>query len=160
MECPSISSFRIQISSPEETCGIDCVLSTETQQFTYRIARGLAKYVSSGDSHDPKYDAWGESKSLTKSCNNVTTSGHREYFSNSSASHTLRLYPSDEFVQNYSTQNPIISTAGAVLVVLLTSLAFLVYDALVRKEFHDKQAVLDAKRQFMRFGKLKVHLSM
>ena len=44
-----------------------------------------------------------------------------------------------------------VTTIGAVMVIIFTSLAFLVYDALVRQEFHDAQAVLLAKRQFMRY---------
>lgn len=131
--------------SSEEAYGIDCILSTQTQQFTYRITRGVASYVGEGDLHDPKYDDWCESKSLTSksSKHEHGTSAsfedqQREFYSNSSASYSLKLYPTDEFIQVYSTKNPITSAVGAVLIVLMTIFAFLVYDALVRKEFNDK----------------------
>jgi len=72
-------------------------------------------------------------------------------FTDSSASYVLTLYPAPEFINNYSTKNPIIATVGAVLIIVFTSAAFLLYDALVRKEVNDKKVVLEAKRNFMRF---------
>jgi len=53
--------------------------------------------------------------------------------------------------KTYGTRNPMMATVGAVVIIIFTSLAFLVYDFLVRQEFHDAQAVLEAKRQFMRY---------
>ena len=47
----------------------------------------------------------------------------------------------------YSTTNPKFATIGAVCIMAFTTLAFLLYDALVRTVVRDKQAILDAKRQ-------------
>ena len=63
----------------------------------------------------------------------------------------MSLYPSRDFVESYSTRNPVFATVGAVCIIVFTSLAFFLYDALVRHEFHNKQVILEAKRKFMRF---------
>ena len=51
----------------------------------------------------------------------------------------------------YSTDNPRFATMGAVLIVIITSFIFFVYDLAVRREFIAKQQLLQAKRHFMRF---------
>ena len=61
------------------------------------------------------------------------------------------MYPCDDLFQVYATNNPKIATIGAVLVILSTSMLFFVYDFLVRREFHAKRELLQAKRRFMRF---------
>ena len=40
---------------------------------------------------------------------------------------------------------------GALLIVLMTSMIFLTYDCTVRREFNEKQQLLNAKRMFMRY---------
>lgn len=72
-------------------------------------------------------------------------------FGDASASYSLTLYPSAEFFEVYSTSNPTIATVGAVCIIIFTSLLFFLYDFFVRQEFHQTQAILQAKRQFMRF---------
>ena len=72
-------------------------------------------------------------------------------FGNYSASYSLALYPNDELFDVYSTINPVAATMGAVGVIIFTSLLFFMYDFFVRQEFHKKKAIIDAKRQFVRF---------
>ena len=63
----------------------------------------------------------------------------------------LRLYPSDNFYLSYHTKNPRNATLVAVVVIVVTSLLFLLYDSFVRHEFRGRKNVLEAKRRFMRY---------
>lgn len=77
----------------EEIRGVDCVLSTATQSFTYSITNGIATYVGKGDSHDSEFSDEGRSIILTG----------EGLFSDTSASYTLTVYPTAEFLEVYST---------------------------------------------------------
>ena len=72
-------------------------------------------------------------------------------FTNSSASYALTLYPTGDFFNVYSTNNPWIASLGVAVVMVLTSVLFVLYNNLMRREFHAEQALLQAKRQFMRY---------
>jgi signal transduction histidine kinase len=74
-----------------------------------------------------------------------------EFYTEKSPTYTLSLYPNHDFFEVYHTNNPKIAMIGAVCIILFTSLAFFLYDFFVRREFHAKQELLQAKRQFMRF---------
>lgn len=65
--------------------------------------------------------------------------------------YTLALYPTDQLYEVYSTTNPRVAAAGAVCMIVLTSLLFWLYDFLVRREFLAKKEILDSKRKIMRF---------
>jgi len=121
--------------------GIDMVLSSPTQQVSYRVIQGVVTYQGIGDLHDPKYDEM-------KKEGNVTIPG---YFASQSTHYTLTLYPSDTVYEIYSTKNPYYATVGAICVMIFTVLMFLAYDCLVRREFSAKHELLKAKRHFMRY---------
>jgi signal transduction histidine kinase len=72
-------------------------------------------------------------------------------FGNYSASYSLTLYPNGELFEVYSTNNPVAATVGVVCIIIFMSLLFFMYDFFVRQEFHQKKAIIDAKRQFVRF---------
>jgi signal transduction histidine kinase len=72
-------------------------------------------------------------------------------FSGDSASYTLSLYPSGQFYDRYRTNNPLIVSFGAIGISLFVSFMFYMYDSLVRHDICKKKAILDARRQFMRF---------
>jgi signal transduction histidine kinase len=91
--------------------------------------------------HDDKFDNYRRTVLLTK----------KGLFSSSSASYTLTLYPNEELFDVYSTRNPNVATAGTVCIIIFTSFLFILYDFFVRQEFNVKRAVLEAKRNFVRF---------
>jgi signal transduction histidine kinase/CheY-like chemotaxis protein len=124
-----------------EVSGIDCVLSTENQVYTYYVVDGNATFKGEGDLHDSEYDGYLREIALTAD----------GFFSGTSATYTLRLYPSDEFFEIYTTSNPTIATIGAVCIIIFTSLLFFLYDFWVRQEFNEKKELLEAKRKFVRF---------
>ena len=74
-----------------------------------------------------------------------------DLFMPNSPSYTLELYPSDEFYDTYRTSNPVAASIGAVVGMIFTSVLFLLYDFLVRRDINYKRELLDAKRQFVRF---------
>ena len=51
----------------------------------------------------------------------------------------------------YISEGPLVASIAVVVGIVLTMLAFLFYDFFVRKEFHAKRELLQARRQFMRF---------
>ena len=126
-----------------ETSGVDCVLETDTDAWTYTVRNGIAEFKGIGDLHSVDYTKYGKTASLTGEPG--------EYFSSYSNQYKLTLYPNRELFEVYSTKNPFIATIGAVCIILFTSLSFLLYDFFVRQEFNEKRAVLKAKRLFVRY---------
>jgi signal transduction histidine kinase/CheY-like chemotaxis protein len=94
-----------------------------------------------GDLHDPKYDNSRRSINLTGT----------QYYNNASAIYRLSLYPTDTLYGVFSTSNPTTAAVGSVLIIIFTSLLFVLYDFFVRKEFTTKDDLLDSKRRFVRF---------
>jgi len=81
-------------------------------------------------------------------------------YSASSPTYSLSVYPTDEFFDVYSTNNPVMATVGSVCIIIFTSILFLLYDFFVRQESHHKLALLKAKRQFIRFVRYVVCVSL
>ena len=94
-----------------------------------------------GDLHQAKYDDLRESTQITGTDLYTDTSPH----------YTLSLYPNEDMFEAYYTKNPRIATFGVVGIVLVMSLVFFFYDFCVRREFHEKEDLLQAKRNFMRW---------
>jgi len=94
-----------------------------------------------GDIHDAKFDQYRRAINLTDT----------ESYSDFSADYQLELYPSEEFFDIYRTNNPLYAAIGAFLCIVLTTIAFLLYDFYVRKDFNSKRELLEAKRKFVRF---------
>ena len=95
-----------------------------------------------GDLHDPDYTDYGRSVQLTP------PGLYSEEFS---AKYSLTLYPSDPFFDAYHTSNPKVAAGGAVVILLLTSVYFILYDIFVRQEVDYERKLLKAKRTFVRF---------
>eukprot|EP00549_Striatella_unipunctata_P007205 CAMPEP_0118677972 /NCGR_PEP_ID=MMETSP0800-20121206/2939_1 /TAXON_ID=210618 ORGANISM="Striatella unipunctata, Strain CCMP2910" /NCGR_SAMPLE_ID=MMETSP0800 /ASSEMBLY_ACC=CAM_ASM_000638 /LENGTH=863 /DNA_ID=CAMNT_0006573735 /DNA_START=141 /DNA_END=2732 /DNA_ORIENTATION=- len=124
-----------------EVSGIDCIIETKDQAFTYTINDGIAKYRSDSDLHEPKYDHLERCVTLTDK--NLYSEGSPEY--------KLCLYPNKKLYKSYVTNNPRLATIGTVSIIVFTSLLFFVYDFFVRRDVTAKKELLQAKRRFMRF---------
>ena len=94
-----------------------------------------------GDLHDEAFARFGQTIPLNSP----------GIYSISSPNYTLSLYPTQDFFDVYATENPLGATVGAVCIVVLTACVFFLYDFFVRKEFHHKEAMDKAKRDFVRF---------
>lgn len=121
--------------------GVDVVLRTENFAHTYRVVNGNVTYLGEGTTYlnpNPRFSSVGRHI-------------NPNYFSNITVKYYMDIYSNKEFYQAYSTNNARTACIGAVLIIVGTSLLFFFYDYFVRKEFHDKRKLLEAKRQFVRF---------
>lgn len=123
------------------TDGIDCVIETGTQVYSYTVTGGVASVKGKGDLHDARYDAFGRSVLLTDD----------GLFNEESARFTITFYPTRLFFEGFNTRNPMVSSIGAVCVIIFTSLLFVLYDFLVRQQLNENKTILEAKRKFVRF---------
>jgi len=121
--------------------GIDAVFRTEHRAVTFTVINGKPEFVDVGDHHDSRYDEYEQTVQLVD----------YSLFTKDSPTFWFSLYPNEAFASNYETNNPAIATTVTVCIMLLTSLFFFLYDWFVRREFHAKRTLLDARRQFMRF---------
>ncbi len=74
-----------------------------------------------------------------------------EMHGNSTFSITLKIYPTEAFMKTYRTNNPLIATIIIVCMMFILTVVFCMYDWYVRNEFHFKNELLEAKRNFIRF---------
>lgn len=125
----------------DEVSGIDAVFKTATTSVTYRVDNGAASIVGEGDYHDTKYDKYSECVELL----------NKSLYAEGSPNLRLTLTPNDDFNAAYETNNPMLATVGTICAIVLTSIAFFLYDCFVRREFNAKQELLEARRTFMRF---------
>ena len=127
---------------------VDVVLYTEKSAHTYHIVGGEAVYVGPGRDHEVNAQ--------------FQVTGVRinpNYFSNTTTKYFMDVYSTQAFVDsvtlslgNDNVSNiPLATCIGTVLIMVFTSLLFVLYDYFVRKEFDDNKKLLDAKRQFVRF---------
>ncbi|KAL3910862.1 MAG: hypothetical protein SGILL_007521, partial [Bacillariaceae sp.] len=125
--------------------GIDAIFETETRSVSYTIIDGQVHLVGEGMIYNPMC----EEQMLT------TELLDPELFSSNHGttprSVKFHLVPNAAFYQTYQTNNAIRATIVVVLSVVVTMLIFFLYDFSVRREFHAKRELLEARRQFMRF---------
>lgn len=125
----------------DEISGIDAVFKTADRPVTFTIVNGQAELVGEGDFHNSKYDKYAQTIELVD----------RSLYTDDSPIFWFTLVPNDAFYGVYETNNPIVATIVAVCIILATSLFFVLYDFCVRREFHAKRELMEARRQFMRF---------
>ena len=131
----------------EVTQGVQCVLThthgslhvahSHVDEFTFTIRNGVVESIIEGDVHDTKYDNLHVGGNLTS---------HQ-----SLGGYSLKITPTDEFIDSYATNNPRNATIAALSVIVLITVLFFFYDFFVQREFHERRQVLDAKRTFIRY---------
>ena len=126
-----------------EVSGIDCVLRTDTQVYTYYIENGVAKLKGEGDLHEQDISVTAYSQEIL-----LTGTG---LYSDTSVEYTLTLYPTDSFFEVYRTKNPAIAAFAAAMCIIVTSFFFVFYDFYFLIDFNAKRELLEAKRKFVRF---------
>ena len=103
--------------------------------FTYRIDGLEVKSIGFGDHHRSKFDGMERSTSLTEGLQVAagTRLGLRLNYGDSDCRYDLRVYPSQQFYDEYNTTTPIIMTFAVAMVFVFTAVMFLVYDRLVER---------------------------
>ena len=90
------------------------------QAFSFRIDGPSVTYLGNEDIHETKFDP-------------IKVSTQFSPFPDFECTHTLDLYPSSEFKNEYETSQPIIYTAAVVGMFLVTVMVFFLYDVLVQR---------------------------
>ena len=119
---------------PQNAVGMIAVLSsTCNQTFTFRVDGPSVSSLGQGDLHDPQYDDHRLDVSFTASINKRYTDRQYRGFpvDEEGCQYTLSIYASQELEDTYISNMPIYYTCGAVLISLLTSGLFILYDRLV-----------------------------
>ena len=125
---------------------------------TYKVQKGEVIYVGPGSSTQVEEDNGddedgGDDDNAMKHGFFYSATAHinPNYFSNTTVEYYMDIYSTHEFTNIYTTRNPFIACVGTVCTILGTALLFLAYDYFVRREFHSKKKLLQAKRRFVRF---------
>jgi hypothetical protein len=126
--------------APSVMTDIDVILRTDSSTFTFHFKHGAASYKGPGDIHQHKFDR------------------HRKVFeikfpgaSPTSLNYTMTFYPTQAFYDTYHTDTPLIVCVVSLLIVLGTSLIFLIYDFFVKRESLEQTRILEAKQTYVRF---------
>jgi hypothetical protein len=95
------------------------------QTFSYQIMGPEAAYLGPGDMHDPDYDSYEESSNF------VGVGTYNGFpFSEDFCPHWIKAYPSNMMRNHYTSNNPGLFTAVAVLIFAFTAAVFILYDFL------------------------------
>ena len=116
-------------------------MKTNTQSYTYDITDGRVSLKGAGDLHDRSFDDYAQE---------VVLSGPGLY-SDFTPTYVLVAYPNARLFDVYRTNNPTIAVVGSLCIILFVSVIFFLYDFFVRTEFHHKEALSEARRQFVRY---------
>jgi hypothetical protein len=115
------------------------VIRSGTVTASFKSSDGEVEYLGLGDRHDSTLSHYERTYDLTPNrvmgCFNYTVS----------------FYPTRHFYNTYHTPIPVYVCISAILIVLGTSLIFLVYDYFVKKESLEHTRSLEAKQTYVRF---------
>jgi hypothetical protein len=127
--------FIVNILPPGSDGTVVVFENTCNQTFTYQINGPDVVYKGAGDLHDPVYD-YMEQESRLNDLKEYAT-GNRQYtglpLSENSCPYTVRVYPSEDMKNRFTTSDPLVFTIVAVSIFVFTSLVFLVYDTMVER---------------------------
>lgn len=127
---------------PDYVDGLYCVISTDTgHSNTYIIQGGQPELVGEGDLHDTAYERYGHSVVLNDEESNASAS----------VRYTLTVYPSQAMLHEFRTGVPLYVSIAFVLVILVCTIIFFVYDYFIRSQSQERKRILELKRKFVRF---------
>jgi hypothetical protein len=118
----------------------DLVIDTGATTKTFRFKPSGVRMVGNGDFHDPKFDDLRITLELSISGSTMSLYNY-----------TLSFYPTQDFYDEYHTNTPFYVCLFALLVVLVTSLSYLIYDFFAKRESHEQTRILEAKQSYVRF---------
>ena len=123
---------------PPNVQGVIAVIeNSNNQTFSYRLDGPDVTYLGTGDYHETEFDYLGVSAeviSYVKKRAGPETTGYTTVDLNSDfISYQLRVYPSNDMKQMYTSNKPMIYTIVAALIFLITSSMFILYDWLVER---------------------------
>ena len=98
----------------------------------------LSPNRSDGDHHDDRYSNYGMFATF-------------EGTDVSDTLYSVAVYPTEQYFAAYTTSNPKVAVIAVAVVIVLSSLMFLVYDIAMRRKTLADRRVMQAKRKYMRF---------
>jgi hypothetical protein len=102
------------------------------QTFTYQINGPDTVYLGRGDLHDPEYDYLSKSSPLIEL--DAFSSRDRSYtglsWSDKGCTYMLRVYPSLQMEEDYTSTDPLIFMVAAIIIFAFTSMVFVCYDCM------------------------------
>jgi hypothetical protein len=128
---------------PIETNHIEYVIYVNDEVLTYKIVDGQPVFKGLGDLHDSRYDAHKRSIDVVSGLSNINFCTEMVY--------EMDFYPTDDYIRSFQTDLRWVFCFGSVGIILLVSVIFMLYDWAMVRENNEQQAVLDTKRQFVRF---------
>ena len=135
---------------PNFVTGLDVVVEVsgkvaeESNSFlehTFEIIDGKTKFVADKDSHDDEYSSYRRRRRFRD----------HGLFESSDVQYSVSIYPTETFYRYYQTDTPWLATMVVVLLIAFTSLVFVVYDIVMRRENQYQLHVLSEKRKFVRY---------
>jgi hypothetical protein len=126
--------------SPSVLTDIDLVLETDDRSYTYHYLDGEAFYKGPGDLHESKFNHLKKKYAIEFPNSNPN-----------SYNYTMTFYPTQRFYNTYHSDTPFLVCLISLLIVLGTSLIFLVYDFFVKRESLEQTRILEAKQTYVRF---------
>ena len=121
---------------PESAVGFIGVLeNTCNQTFTFRIDGSSVAYIGEGDQHDSKYDYLKQEVSFLDLINkSIESKGYLGLpIDEDGCQYILSIYASADLEAVYKSDKPLIYMLVAMMIFLVTSLLFVLYDRLVER---------------------------
>ncbi|CAB9527346.1 Receptor-type guanylate cyclase gcy [Seminavis robusta] len=125
---------------PEDAIGLVIVVKdTCGDEFTYQVDGPTATFLGNGDLHDPNYNYLEQTSPFVPFIQwNFTAETHEH------CEYHMYIYPSETLHDKYLTSKPAMYTAVVVLVFVLTTMVFVMYDFFV--QLRNRKVVAKAKR--------------
>jgi hypothetical protein len=115
------------------------IIDSGSPQATYELDNGKIRFLGFGDHHDSSLSEYKRAYDLTP----TSTQGKFNY--------TVTFYPTRAYYEVYHTNNPVYVCLSAGLIILFTSLIFLIYDFFAKRESSEQTRILEAKQTYVRF---------
>lgn len=128
---------------PQDSNHIEYVIRVNDDVLTYRIVDGQPVFKGLGDLHDERFSGHKRSVDVAEGLQGVESCQQMVY--------EMHFYPTREYVQRFQTELRWVFCFGSVGIIVLVSLLFALYDWAMVRENSEQQAVLETKRQFVRF---------
>ncbi len=135
----------LNIATNDKVTGIMAVLSNGIDSHSFMFDNGVVKYLGKGDLHESDFDTQRYVFDVTHPNDGFSL------LTSTPLTYTLTLYPTKVWIDLYSNSIPAIVCGVAVGLVVFTSIIFSLYDYLINRNVNEKENILHAKRQFVRY---------
>ena len=130
-------STLIEYSLPDYVEGIDIVIETSSDSFTYTYNKGSMKPPQRGDKHSSKHD------NTKRSMVALIRGDGVEY--------TVSYYATDHFFAQFRDNRDIYSCIIGVMIAIVTAFFFFIYDMFLSRTARENEVILATKRAFVRY---------